>query len=518
MTEIKNEANPLYERILNSPGLLGLLCFFIVLAVNFAYLANPPYWDDILSLHNQALWLAKHNFNIFELWQPGQGFWEGGSNDHQFGILPFLYGMFYYVFPAKTVHVLGHLFNIGCLALAFGLSYSILRKFKLGPYQALLWCIAALCEPVMAGRAAALGQESPLLCATILSIYFMLDKKYCRGIFFIFLAMLVKMTGGVLAAAFVLWLALDICLAKGARKERLKKYLPYLISGIILIVFFLFASFGRVNELEGDKILPGRCFINMRYQFPVLLPVQFAALLMLVFAALWRLFVILKNKSLFNLSRKDRISLLLLILTGGFWGAYAVYHCSLPRYSSFIVLPMYLFIALNTFTKNKWLTISLASVLLAAGVINIRGRYYSPLISRYLRSGEYLERSREYLDDLRENQAACRLLETKYFNRPVVAKWPFLQMLTIPEMGYVTKALPNVYAACPPIKYAKVKVYKADMKMPDNTLYVFAFNSLEAWTEFGPSLFPKRDKRYRIILKNQIRGGWFIIYEKEPAR
>ena len=122
------------------------------------------------------------------------------------------------------------------------------------------------------------------------------------------------------------------------------------------------------------------------------------------------------------------------------------------------------------------------------------------------------------MNDLRANKAACRLLETEYFNRPVVAKWPFLQMLTIPKMGYVTKALPNVYAACPPISYGKVKIYDPKSKMPDNTLYVFAFNSLEAWTKFGPSLFPKRDKRYKIIVKNQIKGGWLIIYEKEPER
>jgi len=54
--------------------------------------------------------------------------------------------------------------------------------------------------------------------------------------------------------------------------------------------------------------------------------------------------------------------------------------------------------------------------------------------------------------------------------------------------------------------------------MPDNTLYIFAFNSLDAWLKFGPSLFPERNKKYRVILKNQIQDGWFVIYEKEPER
>jgi len=63
-----------------------------------------------------------------------------------------------------------------------------------------------------------------------------------------------------------------------------------------------------------------------------------------------------------------------------------------------------------------------------------------------------------------------------------------------------------------------VKIYDPKVKMPDNTLYVFAFNSLEAWTKFGPSLWPKRDRMYKFIVKNQLNGGWFIIYEIKPEK
>ena len=154
----------------------------------------------------------------------------------------------------------------------------------------------------------------------------------------------------------------------------------------------------------------------------------------------------------------------------------------------------------------------MAIILLTLGLISINGKYYLPLQSNRLRSGEYLERSREFINDLWENQAACKLLETKYFNRPIVAKWPFIQMLTIPEMGYVTKALPNVYTACRQVNYAKTKKYDPKVKMPDSTLYIFASNSLEAWTKFGPSLIPPRGNIYEFIVKNQIKGGWLVIY------
>lgn len=516
MTEIKDEAIPLHEKILNSPTMIGLLSFFFMVILNFACLSNPPYWDDIIGLHNQAIWLAKHNFNVFELWESGQNFWDGGSNIYKFGIIPYLYGILYSIFPANIVHSIGHLFNISCLALAFGVIYTILRKFKIDQYLAFLWCVAVMCEPVMAGRTAALGQESPLLCAAVLSIYFLLNEKYWFGLFFIFAAILVKATGGVLAMAFVVWILLDICLAKENWKKYLKNHYLHLITGVFLIAAFLFLSFWDGNKAQNNRILLYELIKNMKYQFPVLLPIQFLAFLIMIFVAIWRFVLILKNKSLFNLSQKDKISLLLFIFVSGFWLSYALYYCSLPRYASFIVFPMYLFIALNTFTQNRRLPSLLVFVLLSAGIANVNGFYYWPLKPIQARSGEYLERSREFVEDLWKNQDACRLLETKYFNHPIVANWPFVQMLTMPEMGYVKKALPNVYCAGTAIKYADTKLYTANIKMPYNTLYIFSANSFSVWSPV--SLLPNPGQKYKVILKNQIDGSWFIVYEKEMER
>ncbi|MDD5697619.1 MAG: hypothetical protein PHH77_03285 [Victivallaceae bacterium] len=514
MGKTAKTAIALSERILGSPALLGLLVWGFLAGANFSCLDNPPYWDDILGLHNQAVWLAEHHFNVLELWSPA----HRDSNVYKFGILPYLSGFGYSLFPARVVHILGHLFNMSCLALAFGISYALLRKFRITASVAFLWCAAALSEPVMAGRIAALGQESPTLCAALLSIYFLLDGKYRRSLLFMFLAMLGKMTAGVLAAAFAVWLVTDIFLAGKRWRERLKAVYPYLTVAVLLVGLFLLVRFEGTDKLGGDRILLSGRFDKMKYHFTVLLPVQFTALALMVLVAGGRLIFIFANRNSFTWTEKERASLFLLILTGCFWGAYVFYYCSLPRYSAFIVFPMYIFLALNTFSPKKWRTAVPAAILLIAGMVNIDGAFYRPLISRQLRSGEYLERSREYLTDLRENRTACELLETKYFTRPIVAKWPFVQMLTIPKMGYVTRPLPNVYCACPPINYAPVKVYRPEVKMPDDTLYVFGFNTLEAWTKFGPSLFPRRDKRYKIILKNQLRGGWFIIYEKEPER
>jgi hypothetical protein len=236
---------------------------------------------------------------------------------------------------------------------------------------------------------------------------------------------------------------------------------------------------------------------------------------MMAVLAIYQIILVIKNKKIFELTEKDKFSLFLLILCGGFWMSYGLCALPLPRYSAFIVFPMYIFIAINMQFKRKFLNILPALILLIIGVVNINGAFYPRLKIWQLRSGDNLERSREFIDDLWANQAACEFLETKCFDRPIVAKWPYVQMLTISKMGYVSKALPNVYAACIPIKYAKVKVYKVGEKMPDNTLYIFVDNSFAVWKQFGPSLFPPRDQKYKIVFANQVRGGRLIIYEKK---
>lgn len=67
------------KRLLNTPLYLSIAVYLVIIVLNFPSMTNPPYWDDIMGLHNQAVWLAKHNFDFSELWSPGQSFWDGGQ-------------------------------------------------------------------------------------------------------------------------------------------------------------------------------------------------------------------------------------------------------------------------------------------------------------------------------------------------------------------------------------------------------------------------------------------------------
>ena len=512
--------------IKNNPDLEGLKAFFMrplgvsllalagLLILNLSCLDNPPYWDDIMGLHNQALWLAKNNFDVIKLWGPGQNYLQGGSNIYRLGIMPYFYGILYYLLPYKLVHIFGHVFNIVCISAAAGFSFSIMRKFKVDPPIAMIWCIAVLFEPVMAGRSAALGQECPLLLATVLSLYFVCREKYWLGMLFVVLAFLCKMTAGVLAAACLLWCILVIIMEGRDWKQKFKNLLPFMISNLLLVLLFLYMNFWAPFADLGAGIQWRHFFDNIKYYFLVLMPVQALALIIIAVLAVWRIAVLIRQRNISNINDKDKFSLLLIILLGGFWTSYVLFHTSLPRYSAFVMFPMYMFIALNSSDKKK-LSGIFAIILLICGITNLSGNFYPGMRFYHLRSGESLERSREYINDIWSNQALCKLLETKYYDRPIVTKWPYSQMLTIPEMGYVSKPLPNVYCACPLIKYGKVKFYGIDTKMPSDSMYIFVHNSHEFWRAFGPSLKPEKSQVKNVIFADQYRNGWIYVYEKK---
>ena len=147
------------------------LFFLLILLCNIHLIYNPPHWDEIIGLHNQALFLAKHNFSFAELHAPGQHSFEG-SNVYPYSILPILHAVWYSLFPPKTVHLLGHLLNFACMAGTATLLTSVLRSRGVSALCAAGWGIAFLLEPLTYGQTIALGLEPALTFGVMLALWF----------------------------------------------------------------------------------------------------------------------------------------------------------------------------------------------------------------------------------------------------------------------------------------------------------------------------------------------------------
>ena len=458
---------------------VGAIALVVLAVANGSCLGNPPFWDDLLGLHNQALFLAKHGFRWSELAASGL-FWEGGSNVYRFGVLPWFYGLGYAALPAGAVHLAGHLFNLLCLAASASVLFAALRRAGVGRSSALFWCLAMLAEPVAAGQGAALGQEPPLLLAGAFAFFFAVRGRLLPCLAAVAAGALVKLT-------MVVWIpALLVCWFRNGR--RLSTAVPAVALTAAMVL-------GGWIDSDGPAGGSGSFLWQIRGNLILLLrdvPMQMILLVSAAVATLWRL----RRGGLSGGARE--VVLYGWVVRAGFWGALLIYSVPLPRYTLLGVFPLFAVLAVVLRPRPAW-----AAAVLAAGILVSSGALPLPeLPGAHRRSGEFLERSRAYLDEIDWQRTLCRILEREAFDRPIVAKWPLVQMLTVPEFGYVTRPLPHVYSAGILPRYAPV-TGRVPPEPPAGALRVFECNSFEFFSEFGPPLAPEPGDEVMLVVGPQ---------------
>lgn len=477
--------------------MLFVVLFAVMLLVNIQHLGNPPYWDDITGLHNQALWIAANDFDIFGLWKQ-KSFLAGGSLIYPMGIIPWFYGLLYWSFSPQTVHILGHIFNIACLAAAATVFVIMLRRYTDGK-TALLYAAVALTEPVMSGRMAALGQESPLLLSILISLCYFQKGSFRRAYVFAALAFFVKPTGIILLLAYLCyWLLYNVWFYW--KKRRLSRHVRQLGISALLVLAGIVLSMCFSGEALGFAGLPLKLvFIRLWghiYYFHSLFAPKLAL------CGVVAIYILIRKGAM---ARRKLFSLLLLIFIAGFWVAYSIHGIPIPRYVVITVFPVMFLLAANMNPKLARIT---GGVFLVLHCVFWFYNWFPALPEDTARTGSDLERSREYLEDLRANINICRILEEQAFDTPIVVKWPFVQMLTVPEFGYVSNPLPNVYCVGVKPDYCDVKVFEPGMPMPPETRYIYVPHCYR----FFPSLKPEHGDLIRFA--DQTLPGTIYIYSK----
>ncbi len=513
-----------------------LLFFIVLLLLNLSWVWNPPHWDEILGLHNQAVFLAKHHFSFAELWAEGQHSFEG-SNVYRFGILPVAYGVLYRFLPPQTVHLIGHLFNMACIAGAGTILFQILKRSGVSPKISLLWTFAAFSEPLIAGRIAALGQECALVFCTMAVLWFAFRRNWYGALGVLVLAGFVKPSAVILSLAFLLYLGSRMVFD---RSRRGTLFLP-LALGIACFLLHYWMLQHNVDVSGGGVHAPGMPVRDGRGSLALFLLRKFYYHYGLYFPVLFS--VILFGTAVFfrnllsdrrhpaegaaatgegaaeengkkigegiaeNSTEKRFFALFVLLIVFGFVGAYLIAKIALPRYLAAASLPATLFLAWNLRRFRG----GMAVILMIAGLFG--PLFYAELPFGLRRSGEYLERSREYLRDIAANRRLCEFLE-EYRECPIVVSWPLAQMLTMPEMGYVKKPFPRVYSGRVPF-YAPVLRRPAETgTMPADTVYVYQEHDFEKTGMSGASLLP--DRGCVALYRDSTLGGLVIVYRRAP--
>ena len=482
----------------------AVLVFFAIVFFNSSYLYNPPYWDDIIGLHNQAIFIAKHDFNPIALWNDKPVEVKGphnplatNSNVYPYSITPWIHAVFYKLLPPRGAHLLGHLFNMACLSIAAALAFSVIGAHQRKLTAAIIPLLALL-EPIMAGRTAALGQECPLVAATMLSFYFLNKGRMPCAIAVSLLSIFIKPSAVALLLVLVAYSSFLLLL-------HWKKYskLQRCSFAALGVVFVAFGCIMLKRHLILDPVHLEDLWFFMAYRSPTI--ILYAGISIFIATAM-SLVALFRKRPLDFHEKTTAYVLCSLLFIWGIFAAMLFMPVVPPRYMAFCIFPIFALIGISLCDLKK------ASPFIVVMAIMFLWHPMHRLPRRFLRSGEYLERSREYLTDLETDKEICSILSEKVeHERPVVVKWPFGQMLTMPEFGYVAEPRPNTYVADNIVpKYAPVKqVVNLDM-LPKNSVFLFTASSI---SYLRPILIPENEPEI-LYWDNRMPGDAFIFVRK----
>jgi hypothetical protein len=441
--------------------LIFVFGYAALLVLNRPFMFNPPYGNDITALHRQSVWLANNRFDVIALWAKDQVFPEGGANAYPFGLVPYLYGVLYSLLPSGTVHLIGHCLNSAFIVAAFSISFFLIAKLTGRLLPAFVWSLAALADPVIQSRSAGLGHESLLLLLIMLMLLAIYRRKRGLTLLLLVLMCFVKMSGLVIFVVFICWAAL---MWRAGNPEFGKPKVLKACAWLFAVVFALYcitAAMDRLNFL----IPPAVLFSNLRI-LHYFMPLTGIAIFAVCAAGLVRyrgLIPAMRKKEKIAIAMKDRFLLLVVIMAAGFWLAFVLYPEPCPRNAAMITFPMAIFAGVLLASRQRGNLLALLFVIsgLALSELNL------PTLPEDVpqRSSDLLERNLAFVEDLYANKDACDFIAQYQPDTVVLVQQPFLNMLSIPEMGYVKTPLKTVAPGEAAVQH-----------VTGNTIFVFSDN------------------------------------------
>jgi len=494
------------DSALRLPVVFALIAAALV-AFNLPHLTDPPYWDAVTGVYTQGVWLQQNGFDFMRLAQEPD-YVHGGPNYNVLLLHAPLFAALGLALPPKGVFLVLHLLNLGLSALALTCGFAMLRR-RLPTALAGLWMLAAACNPVWSGQTAAIYLEVPVAAAVCVSLWWFSQGRTRAAALACIVGYFVKDSILILATAYATFAVVAAGLqrwTRGAAHAIAPRDGIALVAPLVLLLGLTMVS---ATYLEASWDFPAQTadlFGKGKILFPDLMLVTGVA--GLLFAV--RVFDWVSGRLDWREDRDLPLLLLLAILTGGFWAAMVSYFHPLVRYTTFILIPLLVGVGLML-ARHRRTSLGLAAGLALFGAVNQHGALLGRVPFHASRSGHYLERSREFLKDLRGNQAICARLESEFASVPIVTKYPFTQMLRRPEFGYVGEPLEDVVVMGRIPLIARANPYRPDRPLPPETLYIFSPNIFEA--TWKPSLQP-RESDERVMVETGGLSEPVVVYRR----
>ena len=374
----------------------------------------------------------------------------GGARVKVFNFHPTFQAVLFNLMPsAFWVLFVNHLLSFAYAAVALVAFYHLLRcQFEIS--LSLLGCFLLLGFPLFITQADAIYLEMPLLAFSLAALTFTIYNRPVAGAIFAILAIYTKPSGTICVAALFLFNLIDMTSAGHQRRNAC-----FLLGGcalMFIIQLYLSQTFYQAEGIDGlVKFMRGalKGFFRDMPDFLVLYLI-FGLFTMLTLKGHLQA-TSLNLKTFLTAVLKDRLNILMIFFLSWFTLFYMNIIIILPRYF-LLCLPVLLFGLISLivhYLKRIWLIRSAILILIGFLLYNLNGRLYSTYAYN---DGFMLERSLEYMDDMKLNIKLAKHLEEKYADTTIITSWPYIQMLVFPDLGYVTKPL-NAMTIDGPLSY-----------------------------------------------------------------
>lgn len=423
---------------LRLPGfwLTSIIVFLTLLLFHLPYLTEPPFWDEIFGLHNQSIWLARHNFHVGELYSADELYIQGGSLIYSASFIPCIFGVFYALFPPRTVHLLCRLLSLFSASVCVVCFLQICRLLKLKTVLVWLTAILFVSFPLFMGQAVSAGQETEIAALMMLSLLFFMKDRFGIACLFALIACLPKPTAIVLLLSYALYYAALMLFSRfrSGKKQTVLSLICILCCLVLMRVLPTHIGFHcdfSLHKISGLIISQYRFFFRDFF-------------LICAFSAGIFVFSLCRNKTI--LKTIDPRILVFLMTSGGFFAGYflqsGMAHC--PRYAVVAFFPAAAAAAYLVSRNKILLPCILFSCFILLNLLNQQGRFLPDIPEMAAGNGSYYERSKEYFNVIRSQKEMIRQIEQENDSAQYLCTWPYPQILTMPEYGYVAKPMDGI--------------------------------------------------------------------------
>ena len=457
-----------------------------------------------MGVYAQGVWLKEFRYDVFLLLE-APPFTAGGPNIGWFSAYSWLFAVLSSLLEPPAVFLLLHLLNFLLAALTLTVAFVFLSD-EVGAVAGLAWTLALAANPVWSAQTGAIYLEIPVAAFCAFSLHAVWRRRWRRAALFAIAGGFAKTSALMFAFSLFVTFFLEWGLRKALRRDGAPSGFWWIALPFPALYGLMLSASPRLRMGTSLTEQIGSVMNKSVYLFPDL-AVLLVLAVVLAAAVAWR-----RGRGAPALRRPEtaRVAAVLVLYVAGFCAGFVLFFNGLVRYFVIVLPALFLLLALLMSGRKK-VSVALAAAVFLFGSANQSGALL-PRLPGGIRSGDVFERSREYLVDLDANKAMCRYLEQNHFAAPIVCKYPFVQMLTVPELGYVTRPLPNVLSAGPHPAVSRASRLAAALEGGNDltTLCIFSPNGFEYTSD--PPLRPRPGEP--VIYVDDALGGQNVVFRR----